>query len=74
MTVPFTNQNLGEGPEGDWSWLTPERGYSRYINTRAPHDEQYSSSPDHWWGVASHNRPSTETGQTHKACSPGLEM
>lgn len=61
MTVPFTHNPLGEGDEGDWSWLTPGRGYSRYIGTEPHHDEQYSSAPADWWGRASHARPSSET-------------
>lgn len=57
--IPFTHENLGEGDEGDFTRLTPERGYSRYIDATQHADPQWGSQ---WWGAATHQRPSNESG------------
>ena len=60
MPVPYdAKKNLGEV---SYQPATHDAVVDRHLDRDEKHDEQYSPSPEHWWGVAAHSRPSTETG------------
>jgi len=58
MPVPYdAKKNLGEV---SYQPATHDPVVDRYLDRDERHDEQYA--PGQWWGVATHSRPSTETG------------